>query len=322
MMALARSLVAGILLLLLASATEARHGKLRAESSSCARMEPYTSELAKLSTHPVDFCRYYLSATRSRSPFNAISASKLSAACTCLMKHDGIALPHHHDPGTAAATHPPRICKPKYKTIISKSFHEPKAFCKFFDAFPRTLSPVPDISPDNLLDGCKCFETVPTQSVAAPTAATQTDGSATIEPTTLATDESSSPSDAATSSDLSTTMSMTNTLEQYGVDDEETGYYSLSFSKYMQVGNYISSIGAVQSYTPGTNVTSVLTSCVAWLENSWGYGSPVDIDIFYNDTDTSWYCTTWGGGVDTNLTDYSYVPDIQCSFFYTLTGYS
>ncbi|KAF2152642.1 hypothetical protein K461DRAFT_306728 [Myriangium duriaei CBS 260.36] len=198
-------------LFLFVLASEA-HAKQKATlSPKCAKAQRNVNLINQHMTYSTDFCIYYLSLPRTRSPLLHIQPHAMTTACGCLLTQEGIPIPKHHKPTTKPSTGH-RKCSPAYQRFVKEHFYEPKAFCNFYDALPRAVSPIFGVTANQLLDACACYDVQPTSSTPTkkPSTSTTTPGA---KPTTTRT--------SSTTKAVPTTTTTTTATTATTADDEE-----------------------------------------------------------------------------------------------------
>ncbi|GAM91318.1 hypothetical protein ANO11243_093670 [Dothideomycetidae sp. 11243] len=254
-------------------------------------------------------------------------------ACACLLHEDGISMPVSHSRlSNEPAAHKSLKCSNKYANVIRNAFYEPKKFCAFYDAFPRTKSPVPGVSAEDLLQGCKCFEHKPasiastlhhhsrasTSAAAAESTADVTGDVTTGSPTEMTSMATTEPAMLTTSASSSTPTSTTtegwNITACGDVNQIMAGnYYDAKANATYSVGYSLmhSSYGATASGGTTLSTTALpdhvtasdaATLCMSWAvsEQDPNQGYIIDLEVYFqNNSDTGgeeqWYCAALDG---------------------------
>ncbi|GAM86196.1 hypothetical protein ANO11243_042080 [Dothideomycetidae sp. 11243] len=122
-------LIRGLLLAILVNTAHAE-----TSAQECRHYSRAMSLVRQHTTYPVDFCKYYVSSYRSRTPL-ALDPKTLTQACTCLLKDEGSPVPKRHHANAMLHHEDASIsCNKKFQMAIRDSFYEPKRFCSFYDA--------------------------------------------------------------------------------------------------------------------------------------------------------------------------------------------
>ncbi|KAF2157369.1 hypothetical protein K461DRAFT_309494 [Myriangium duriaei CBS 260.36] len=133
-------------------------------AKACPGLQPQVDRLKEEIAHPNQYCRFYLSQRRMRSPIVDMNADLMMKGCVCLLKQDGMGI-------TSSSSQPPQTfipaqtsvgqetmdCNPQFEEIIKAEYHEFRHFCKFFGTSLRRVTPIPGLSPEQVMEGCKCI---------------------------------------------------------------------------------------------------------------------------------------------------------------------
>ncbi|GAB7350545.1 hypothetical protein MBLNU459_g1128t1 [Dothideomycetes sp. NU459] len=116
-------------------------------------------------THYLNFCVWYLSAPRTRSPIPGMTSDSLLHACVCIQSSGVQTSSSSKKQRTtsvatnkklAVASSARSTCNTAYVKTVRSEFKYPSAFCTFFNAWPRTTSPVSGMLAADLLSACNC----------------------------------------------------------------------------------------------------------------------------------------------------------------------
>ncbi|GAM90199.1 hypothetical protein ANO11243_082400 [Dothideomycetidae sp. 11243] len=315
------NVIGSVVLALLASGTEA-------SSSKCDAMSAYSKKVQEHMSYPIDFCVYYLSSPRTRTPL-AMSVQALHDSCCCLLDAAEIPIPKHHTSSAPAyADSNKRVCSIEFKHLISKTFYEPKRFCKFFDAFPRSVSPIPGVTAEQLLDGCECFDhhhhtttTTTTTKHKKPKHTTPP-----VEPTGEVSPTASETGAASpTSSALVCETDVPSYIYgRYEVSHEFNktfdGNFTLAYNGAGHTGfaDYVQSIQTTTLANNSLQAVPAISSCLDWVAQAQqpAQGSYA-VNVYENATTNAWTCLLYTAGDypsynATNSTD----SDVLCSYGY------
>ncbi|THY24045.1 hypothetical protein D6D01_05731 [Aureobasidium pullulans] len=142
-------------LALLVAAGSPKHAELHGRSTikkanklSCIRSD--VSLVKKEVSHPLQFCKFYLSDKRSRSPLPSLSVTALQNACKCIQASPP------PEPTIIQGTLPSSKRCSQWTKLLKGEYKHVAEFCNFYLGYPRKRSPVPGLSVSNLLEGCKC----------------------------------------------------------------------------------------------------------------------------------------------------------------------
>ncbi|THY15754.1 hypothetical protein D6D00_09216 [Aureobasidium pullulans] len=179
-------------LALLVAADSPNHAEIHGRSTiktanklSCIKSD--VSLVKKEVSHPLEFCKFYLSDKRTRSPLPSLGVTALQNACKCIQASPPPepTIIHRALPSSKQCSQWTKLLNGEYKHVAE--------FCNFYLGYPRKRSPVPGLSVSNLLTGCKCA--IGSSTVASVAKAQQTSSAR-----TLASTKSSSIAKQATSS--------------------------------------------------------------------------------------------------------------------------
>ncbi|KAF2153609.1 hypothetical protein K461DRAFT_306248 [Myriangium duriaei CBS 260.36] len=130
----------------------------RASAPTCPSLRLQTAYLYVEMTHPIDFCKYYLSASRTRSPLAGVDAATLINTCTCVLKDAGKDLP----PKKSDVSISPAgryTCNKHHAAAIGAYFKQEDTFCTYWNAAKqRDLSAISGYSAKDLYSGCRCIK--------------------------------------------------------------------------------------------------------------------------------------------------------------------
>ncbi|GAM89142.1 hypothetical protein ANO11243_071770 [Dothideomycetidae sp. 11243] len=145
---------------------------VHAASGECsAKVQHHINLIEGQVKNAPDFCNYYLSSTRTLSPLKGINQSNLSAACVCIMDEASMRIPMPHDaPDLGSSKHASQTCKKQFKNALASEYKKPHSLCKFFEKNAMIISPVPEMTPQQILQGCNCI--IPPTSAAPAESAT------------------------------------------------------------------------------------------------------------------------------------------------------
>ncbi|TKX26830.1 hypothetical protein C1H76_0985 [Elsinoe australis] len=268
--------------------------------AGCPALKPQISVVKNLITHPNQFCKYYLDVKRSRSPVSSLNARVLAKACRCILQQAGVAIPSQpavNPPDAASTSFEALTCVTKYRKAIKAEFKQPKPFCKFFGAIPRSQSPVPGLTASQIIQGCQCF--------LAPGSTVTTED--TTEATTEATATSSTDS-ITTSSSTSITTSDTPATDAAGCEVVAptapiTAYNTYSsatvtgtFSKAAQgTGRKFTGTATVATTSfPGSlATTAAVTSCASIVLAAQITNPQVAMDVYTDAAASTWGCAAF-----------------------------
>ncbi|THW38684.1 hypothetical protein D6C90_05017 [Aureobasidium pullulans] len=142
-------------LALLVAADSPNHAEIHGRSTiktanklSCIKSD--VSLVKKEVSHPLEFCKFYLSDKRNRSPLPSLGVTALQNACKCIQASPPPepTIIHGTLPFSKQCSQWTKLLKGEYKHVAE--------FCNFYLGYPRKRSPVPGLSVSNLLTGCKC----------------------------------------------------------------------------------------------------------------------------------------------------------------------
>ncbi|THV89457.1 hypothetical protein D6D27_06463, partial [Aureobasidium pullulans] len=142
-------------LALLVAADSPNHAEIHGRSTiktanklSCIKSD--VSLVKKEVSHPLEFCKFYLSDKRNRSPLPSLGVTALQNACKCIQASPPPepTIIHGTLPSSKQCSQWTKLLKGEYKHVAE--------FCNFYLGYPRKRSPVPGLSVSNLLTGCKC----------------------------------------------------------------------------------------------------------------------------------------------------------------------
>ncbi|THZ81561.1 hypothetical protein D6C84_06500 [Aureobasidium pullulans] len=142
-------------LALLVAANSPNHAELHGRSTiktanklSC--VESDVSLVKKEVSHPLEFCKFYLSDKRIRSPLPSLSVTALQNACKCIQ-----ASPPPEPTIIHGALPSSKQCS-QWTKLLNCEYKHVAEFCNFYLGYPRKRSPVPGLLVSNLVTGCKC----------------------------------------------------------------------------------------------------------------------------------------------------------------------
>ncbi|TIA53184.1 hypothetical protein D6C83_04400, partial [Aureobasidium pullulans] len=179
-------------LALLVAADSPNHAEIHGRSTiktanklSCIKSD--VSLVKKEVSHPLEFCKFYLSDKRTRSPLPSLGVTALQNACKCIQASPPPepTIIHRALPSSKQCSQWTKLLNGEYKHVAE--------FCNFYLGYPRKRSPVPGLSVSNLLTGCKC-------AIGSSTVASVAKAQQTSTARTLASTKSSSIAKQATSS--------------------------------------------------------------------------------------------------------------------------
>ncbi|KAL2028292.1 hypothetical protein VTO58DRAFT_110980 [Aureobasidium pullulans] len=107
--------------------------------------------------HKEYFCNWWLSATRSRSPFIELLPSEVTAVCYCIGTHatnNKRSVPAIDGLSQLAK----RSARSDCRAELSSEFTEARNFCSFYTRVPRASSPFEKFSVADLLGLCDCIQ--------------------------------------------------------------------------------------------------------------------------------------------------------------------
>ncbi|THZ71329.1 hypothetical protein D6C85_05359 [Aureobasidium pullulans] len=164
------------------------HGRSKIKTAnklSCIKSD--VSLVKKEVSHPLEFCKFYLSDKRTRSPLPSLGVTALQNACKCIQASPPPepTIIHRALPSSKQCSQWTKLLNGEYKHVAE--------FCNFYLGYPRKRSPVPGLSVSNLLTGCKC-------AIGSSTVASVAKAQQTSTARTLASTKSSSIAKQATSS--------------------------------------------------------------------------------------------------------------------------
>ncbi|THX48848.1 hypothetical protein D6D06_08885 [Aureobasidium pullulans] len=179
-------------LALLVAADSPNHAEIHGRSTiktanklSCIKSD--VSLVKKEVSHPLEFCKFYLSDKRTRSPLPSLGVTALQNACKCIQ-----ASPPSEPTIIHGALPSSKQCS-QWTKLLNGEYKHVAEFCNFYLGYPRKRSPVPGLSVSNLLTGCKC-------AIGSSTVASVAKAQQTSTARTLASTKSSSIAKQATSS--------------------------------------------------------------------------------------------------------------------------
>ncbi|KAL2029250.1 hypothetical protein VTO58DRAFT_108442 [Aureobasidium pullulans] len=142
-------------LALLVAADSPNHSEIHGRSTiktanklSCIKSD--VSLVKKEVSHPLEFCKFYLSDKRTRSPLPSLGVTALQNACKCIQ-----ASPPPEPTIIHGALPSNKQCS-QWTKLLNGEYKHVAEFCNFYLGYPRKRSPVPGLSVSNLLTGCKC----------------------------------------------------------------------------------------------------------------------------------------------------------------------
>ncbi|THZ09191.1 hypothetical protein D6C95_01347, partial [Aureobasidium pullulans] len=142
-------------LALLVAADSPNHSEIHGRSTiktanklSCIKSD--VSLVKKEVSHPLEFCKFYLSDKRTRSPLPSLGVTALQNACKCIQ-----ASPPPEPTIIHGALPSSKQCS-QWTKLLNGEYKHVAEFCNFYLGYPRKRSPVPELSVSNLLTGCKC----------------------------------------------------------------------------------------------------------------------------------------------------------------------
>ncbi|THZ19397.1 hypothetical protein D6C89_07769 [Aureobasidium pullulans] len=179
-------------LALLVAADSSNHAEIHGRSTtktakklSCIKSD--VSLLKKQVSHPLEFCKFYLSDKRTRSPLPSLGVTALQNACKCIQ-----ASPPPEPTIIHGALPSSKQCS-QWTKLLNGEYKHVAEFCNFYLGYPRKRSPVPGLLVSNLLTGCKC-------AIGSTTVASVAKAQQTSTARTFASTKSSSIAKQATSS--------------------------------------------------------------------------------------------------------------------------
>ncbi|GAM82546.1 hypothetical protein ANO11243_005280 [Dothideomycetidae sp. 11243] len=155
-------------------------------AKACPGLQPDVEVLRDEIAHPNQFCRYFLSQRRTRSPMVHMNADTVMKACVCLLRQEGMGITSSSNgpapsfiPAAETVNDPESLrCNSKYEDLIMAEYNEYRHFCKYYgtrcvtsfsktswscfyklltDHSLRRISPIPGLSAVQVTEGCKCI---------------------------------------------------------------------------------------------------------------------------------------------------------------------
>ncbi|KAF2149120.1 hypothetical protein K461DRAFT_324533 [Myriangium duriaei CBS 260.36] len=147
-------------------AISTQHGAL--QETVCGAQKAQIAQLKSDILHPVYFCEWYLSSTRSRTPIPSIQPSQLAQTCQCLLKKQPVALSSKSIAGMDQVPAFDEVkCNRQHAATVRDEFRLAYAFCKFEAAIGRSTSPIRGFSALKVKQGCKCIINARSSTIAS-----------------------------------------------------------------------------------------------------------------------------------------------------------
>ncbi|GAM84629.1 hypothetical protein ANO11243_026260 [Dothideomycetidae sp. 11243] len=271
-------------------------------SEGCSVFDTQVKTVENVIVKPVPFCKAYLDAPRTVSPVLGLSAFDVTESCVCILEKNLVSLPKMVQPKPKPTKQ--AKCDHSAAKLIRRSFREPVAFCKFFDAQTGTSdSFAPGLTAAMALNGCKCIvkgsasasgsaTTAQASETAAGPSETGITGSSepTAEPSAVASTTAGgepTPSLSCEAAPTSMFIDVFDTVANNPVTANVYQYWSGSHS-YAVVNGMNTTTLASQ------NVTLAASSCASYvgLNQQQAYRS-YDINMYYDLDADNWMCSFW-----------------------------
>ncbi|KAI4730821.1 hypothetical protein E4T49_01179 [Aureobasidium sp. EXF-10728] len=237
------------------------------------------------------FCTWWLSDTRTRSPFMEFTPLQVTDSCKCISPAK-TTTKHKRAESTEEATVEARLERRQSKTAcraeLSIQFTQPWHFCVFYTSYPRTTSPFARYSAKELINLCNCVDgkIVSTSSKKTSTSTRGTSSSA-----NLISKASSSSKIGSSSVKSVTKVSPSSTLSSSSIkpiSKSSSSSSKITSSSSKPVSRTLSSSKvATSSSAPVVASDPVLVAiknefgsplafCLWWVGASYTFSSPID----------------------------------------------